>query len=581
MIVGILTITFCLNFQFLRVDKFNYNDVPSIKTSQDTFTVYDTTPYGSVGGTAPPIIRGENDYFEWSLNTLYGPGLTWYMLNETEFLDLIAMPSASRTRGSFSYTALLSDEEPSASGIFYPEYGDTWWFVAINHYTGINCSVEFTDSWYDDYIIVEKPNSSSVWGTTTNQYINWMWGGDFDFVNIDLYYNDTFLTNIATNAQNNGSYRWRIPDSLTDFDNLYQINITNSDYSGTWNISDYFEIYEIPSITIIYPTIASSWETNSTQIISWFSSSGITDVKIELFKNDIFELEINSSTPSDGSYSWTIPTGLENSTLYQIKITDITIPSTYDYSDYFEIYEIPIIPDSITIIQPTTASSWETNSVHIISWSSTGSITDVKIELFKNDIFELEIISSTPNDGSYSWTIPTGLENSTLYQVKISDLSNPSTNNLSDYFEIYEIPIISESITIIQPTTTTSWETNSVHIISWSSTGGITNVKIELFKNDIFELEIVSSTPNDGNYSWTIPTGLETSTLYQIKITDLSNPSTYDYSEYFQIYSPSSQGGVPGYDLLIVFVALFIGIMGIIVLIQKKKSNINNNSHNF
>jgi hypothetical protein len=506
------------------------------------------------------------------------------MMNDTEFWDMIAMPASSRTRGSFSYTALLSDEELSASGIFYPEYGDTWWFVTINHYTGINCSVEFTDSWYDDFIIVEKPNSSSVWGTTTNQYINWTWGGDFDFVDIDLYYNDAFLTNIATNAQNNGSYRWRIPDSLSDFDNLYQINITNSDYSGTWNISDYFEIYEIPSITIINPTIASSWETNSAHIISWSSSSGITDVKIELFKNDIFELEINSSTPSDGSYSWTIPAGLENSTLYQIKITDITTPSTYDYSDYFEIYEIPIIPDSINIIQPTTASSWETNSMHIISWSSTGAITDVKIELFKNDIFELEIISSTPNDGSYSWTIPAGLENSTLYQVKIADLSNPSTYNLSEYFEIYEIPIISESITIMQPTTASSWETNSVHIISWSSTGAITNVKIELFKNDIFELEIISSTPNDGSYSWTIPAGLETSTQYQVKITDLSSPSTYDYSDYFEIYSSSqssTQGEIPGYDLLIVFVASFTSIIGIIVLIQKKKNNINNKSHNF
>ncbi|MFX1478093.1 MAG: hypothetical protein ACFFCI_08170, partial [Promethearchaeota archaeon] len=119
MIVGILTITFCLNFQFLRIDRFNYNDVPSIKSSQGTVTVYDTTPYGGVVGSGTPIIRDENDYFEWSINTLYGPGLTWYMMNDTELLDLITMPSSSRTRGSFSYTALLSDEEPSASGIFY------------------------------------------------------------------------------------------------------------------------------------------------------------------------------------------------------------------------------------------------------------------------------------------------------------------------------------------------------------------------------------------------------------------------------------------------------------------------------
>ncbi|MFX1477717.1 MAG: GPI anchored serine-threonine rich family protein, partial [Promethearchaeota archaeon] len=166
-----------------------------------------------------------------------------------------------------------------------------------------------------------------------------------------------------------------------------------------------------------------------------------------------------------------------------------------------------------------------------------------------------------------------------LYQINITNSDYSGTWNISDYFEIYEM----SSITIIDPTIASSWETNSAHIISWSSVGGITDVKIELFKNDIFELEIISSTPNDGSYSWTIPTGLEASSQYQVKITDITNPSTYDYSDYFEINPPSqssNQGDVPGYDLLIVFVVSFISIMGIIVLLQKKKSNINN-SHSF
>ncbi|MBK5102529.1 MAG: hypothetical protein JJE15_16350, partial [Desulfobacteraceae bacterium] len=181
--------------------------------------------------------------------------------------------------------------------------------------------------------------------------------------------------------------------------------------------------------------------------------------------------------------------------------------------------------DSITVTSPNSLSSWETGTTHDITWTSTGSIADVKIELFKDDAFELEIISSTPNDGDYSWAILFGLDDSTQYQIKVTDVSNALTFNVSDYFELY----IPDSITVTSPNSLSSWETGTTHAITWTSTGSIADVKIELFKDDVFELEIISSTPNDGEFSWIIPSGLDNSTQYQIKVTDGSNSSIYDY----------------------------------------------------
>ncbi len=102
-------------------------------------------------------------------------------------------------------------------------------------------------------------------------------------------------------------------------------------------------------------------------------------------------------------------------------------------------------------------------------------------------------------------------------------------------------------------------------------------MKIELFKNDIFELEIISTTPNEGNFSWIIPAGLENSTQYQIKITDVSNSSIYDFSDLFEIYETptlSDQDDIPGYDLLILFFGSIVIIIGVIVLLSKKKTGI-------
>lgn len=440
-IIGILTVNFLLGLPVLRnKDNSKNKEITSIKSSGGTITFYDYTPYGSMTADSPIPDPNEQDYLEWSITTIYGPGLTWYMMNDTEFLDLVALPKQWRTRENFSYTALLSDEEVSASGIFYPQYEDTWWLVTINHWFGFNCSVSYTDNWKDDFITVDEPTSSRSWEVNSSQYINWTWGGDFDYVDIELYHDGNFSRNIATNAQNNGSYLWSIPDNILLFDDLYQVNISNSDFAATWGISDqYFEITQIRSINITSPFISNSWETGTTHSISWTSTGNIANVKIELFKGGTFELEINSSTPNDGDFSWIIPSGLDNSTQYQIKITDVADSSIYDYSNDFEIYTL----NSITVISPDSMNSWETGTTHSITWISTGTIIDVKIELFKGGIFELEIISSTPDDGEFSWIIPSGLDNSTQYQVKITDVSNSPFNDYSDYFEIYTTPSIS------------------------------------------------------------------------------------------------------------------------------------------
>ena len=531
-IVGILITNFIISFQISSIkDNPKTENVLSIKASDGSVTILATTWFGSI--MALSSNRDEQDYFEWSINTIYGPGLSWYMMNDTEFWYYVGLDNTLRTRGNFPYTELLSDEESSASGIFYPPYSEVWRFLATNHYVDILCKVEFTESWVNDFITVDEPTSSSSWEVDTSQYINWTWGGDFDYVDIDLYHAGAFLSNIATNVQNNGSYPWMIPTDISLFDDLYQVNISNSNFADTWGISNaYFEIKDIKTINVINPSTSDSWETGTTHLLTWTSTGSISDVKIELFKDDVFELEIISSTPNDGDFSWTIPSGLDSSTQYQVKITDVSNSLVNNYGDYFEIY----VSDSITVTSPDSSSSWENGTTHSLTWTSTGSIEDVKIELFKDDVFKLEIISSTPNDGDFSWDIPSDLDSSTQYQIKITDESNSLVNNYGDYFEIY----ISDSITVTSPNSSSSWENGTTHSLTWTSTGSIEDVKIELFKDDVFKLEIISSTPNDGDFSWDIPSDLDSSTQYQIKITDESNSLVNNYGDYFEIYISDS-----------------------------------------
>jgi len=87
-------------------------------------------------------------------------------------------------------------------------------------------------------------------------------------------------------------------------------------------------------------------------------------------------------------------------------------------------------------------------------------------------------------------------------------------------------------------------------------------------------MEIVSSTPNVGEFYWTLPSTLTDSTQYQIRISDISNPSTYELSDYFRIKNPASTiPEVPGYNLF-----LLIGITCIIsvILLKKRSKNYQN-----
>lgn len=86
---------------------------------------------------------------------------------------------------------------------------------------------------------------------------------------------------------------------------------------------------------------------------------------------------------------------------------------------------------TITVTSPNGGESWTRSSVHSITWSSTGTVGDVKIEYSTNNGSSwTTIIASTANDGSYSWTLPS--TTSTTCKVRISEASDGSPTDMSN-----------------------------------------------------------------------------------------------------------------------------------------------------
>ncbi|MBY8985077.1 MAG: hypothetical protein KGD65_08430 [Candidatus Lokiarchaeota archaeon] len=280
-------------------------------------------------------------------------------------------------------------------------------------------------------------------------------------------------------------------------------------------------------IKILTPNENSVWEEGSSYDITWISESSFGLIDIEIYKGNKLKFafpNINTSE-AQGVFSWLIPDDTERGTDWIVNISSSMDPTTYSLSDLFH------IASSITIISPTSSSSWSSNNYYAIMWSTLGTIDFVDIELYNGTEFKYSIVNRTENDGIFNYFLNFSVEAGVIWRVKIIDSDNSSIFAYSPYFEIFTY----KSFSFIYPNTKTVWERGTSQYITWASTGNISYVDIELFKGGIFQYSIVNSTENDWARFWEIPVVQVAGSDYSLKIIDIYNSSIFAWSEEFEI----------------------------------------------
>lgn len=236
---------------------------------------------------------------------------------------------------------------------------------------------------------------------------------------------------------------------------------------------------------------------------------------------------------------------------------------------------------SFTITSPIYSETF-LSGYNYITWTSTGDIDYVIIELYKDGSFLETIRSGINNDGEYSWYIyDDEYIDGSYYQIKIKDYYNYNTYDYSDYFtmdvESEPEPEL-KTITITSPTSTDTLLPGT-NYITWTSTGDIDYVYIDLYKGGTF-LETISTTDNDGSYTWYISSSdYIDGTNYKIRISDYYDNSIYAFSDYFSMdieddyvdpYKSEPENFFLGWLLFIILPAI-AGIVIIAVLVRKRK----------
>ncbi len=157
---------------------------------------------------------------------------------------------------------------------------------------------------------------------------------------------------------------------------------------------------------------------------------------------------------------------------------------------------------SITVTSPQASANWNIESTQNITWTKTGTQNaNVKLRLLQNGVKILGITDSTPNDGSYSWTIPASITPASNYVVRVKTIDNLVTDD-SDLMTISLAP----SITFGE--IAGDFYPGSQIPINWTCYGNISGTLSLYLMNTITseQFVIAENIPFDDNiYNYTVP----------------------------------------------------------------------------
>ncbi|MDD3460826.1 MAG: hypothetical protein PHW28_05975, partial [Mesotoga sp.] len=343
-------------------------------------------------------------------------------------------------------------------------------------------------------VTVLSPNGGERWQSGSAKQITWSNTSNVSLVN--LYYstnNGTSWNSIVLNqTASTGSYNWTVPATPSQ---QTLVKVVDANSSGA--ISDSSDaVFTISSLSIVAPIGGENWLGGSTQAIRWTNSSDVNLVDIYYSTNNgtsWTSIVTNQSTVG-GQYNWSVPVNINTSTA-KVKIeysTDVTVSAS---SGTFSIYYPNLVltaPNGGEFIQAGTNTN--------ITWNST-IIANVKLDYsLDGGTSWTTIVASHPSTpASYTWLVPDNLS-STNALVRISDASNASVFDVSDFgFKIGWIDLTS-------PNGGENWQSGTTKNITWSNSGSVSNIKIELSTNGGTNWStITASTPAAaGTYGWVV-----------------------------------------------------------------------------
>jgi ribosomal protein S28E/S33 len=304
-------------------------------------------------------------------------------------------------------------------------------------------------------ITVTSPNGGEIWKRGTAKTVTWDYTGNpGTTVKITRLQGGVEVGTISASTSigtgGHGSFVWSIGATGTTGTNC-QVkiqSISQPTINDTSNNS--FTLAPAgptpPTITVTSPNGGETWKRGTTQTVTWdYTGNPGSYVKITRLQGGVEVGTISTSTSigtgGHGSYVWNMGATGTTGTNCRVKIQSISQPTINDISNN-NFTLSPATTPSISVTSPKGGESWMKGSNHLITWTSidnTGSY--IKIEILKSGVLVQTLSSSAPNNGTYNWTVNTGLTIGNDYRIRITSTTNTEIIDTSNSnFIIAPIP---------------------------------------------------------------------------------------------------------------------------------------------
>ncbi|MDD8020198.1 MAG: immunoglobulin domain-containing protein [Acidobacteriota bacterium] len=335
-----------------------------------------------------------------------------------------------------------------------------------------------------------------------------------------------YKNGVAMSGATSSSYTTPATTS-SDNGTTFYVVISNSAGSVTSNTVTLTVTSSTAFITVVSPNGGEQWQRGTTQTIRW-SSSGVTNVKIELLKAGVLNKTIVSSTAaSTGSYNWAISSTQGVRSDYTVRVTSTSSSSIKDVSDaYFSIISTSVTAPTITT-QPVskTVNAGQTATFSVVA---TGT-TPLSYQWYKNSV-----AISGATAASYTTPATTSADNGAKFYVVVSNSAGSITSNTVT-LTVTSTP---STLAVISPNGGEQWARGYTYTIRWTAPSTTSYIDIALYRGSTFVQWITWYLPaSTGSYSWKIPTSLAADSTYKIMIVDYYTRTLTDYSDGpFQLY---------------------------------------------
>jgi hypothetical protein len=180
-------------------------------------------------------------------------------------------------------------------------------------------------------ITVVSPNGGEILQAGNDYSINWLSDISED-VKIELYKGGSLHSTITASTNNDGAFSWNDMPFTIESGSDYQIRITSTFNPTTFDFSDANFTIVGNEITVTSPNGGETWLIGDPYFITW-NDNIVGPIEILLFKGNSVVRVIDSSDPSDGTKTWTIPATVQQGSDYKIKIASLDESSIFDFSD--------------------------------------------------------------------------------------------------------------------------------------------------------------------------------------------------------------------------------------------------------